>query len=326
MQLIVHGTQSLFSEVQALFEGYAYVDVSSHENTKISSGVVVHLAEKASEFAPLSEHDLAVVLENPVHQSGVLSCPRSDDGSLSGALVRLVENLGASNFMLKQRLEEFLSVFHHDISEPARNMAFFAQFLNSERGNDEEKKKDLLERINVSGQRLQLLVADLTRYARSWVKENPSESLSAEAVATLCQESFSRSKEKAERLFEELETDSMLGVKAPAKFVSAIFQELFANALEYHGHEGDPIRLSVHRNDTKGTIEFSVIDDGPGIIDPGEDRLFRPFYRGKRDDELRTGMGLAMVRSMVEQSGGEIWLKVSETRETCDLYFSLPAL
>ncbi len=108
--------------------------------------------------------------------------------------------------------------------------------------------------------------------------------------------------------------------------IEEVFENLFSNALKFTP-EGGKISVSVKNNGENNTVEISVSDNGRGIP---EDGLMQVFDKFKRVDDKRgairgTGMGLAIVRHIINAHGGHIWVK-SKVGEGSTFTFSLPAL
>jgi len=108
--------------------------------------------------------------------------------------------------------------------------------------------------------------------------------------------------------------------------IEEVFENLFSNALKFT-MEGGKITVSVKNNGENHTVEISVSDNGRGIP---EDGLMQVFDKFKRVDDKRgairgTGMGLAIVRHIINAHGGHIWVK-SKVGEGSTFTFSLPAL
>ena len=108
--------------------------------------------------------------------------------------------------------------------------------------------------------------------------------------------------------------------------IEEVFENLLSNALKFTS-EGGKITVSAKSNGENNTIEISVSDNGRGIP---EDGLMQVFDKFKRVDDKRgairgTGMGLAIVRHIINAHGGHIWVK-SKVGEGSTFTFSLPAL
>ena len=107
--------------------------------------------------------------------------------------------------------------------------------------------------------------------------------------------------------------------------IEEVFENLLSNALKFTV-EGGKITVSVKNNSENHTVEISVSDNGRGIP---EDGLMQVFEKFKRVDDKRgairgTGMGLAIVRHIINAHGGHIWVK-SKVGEGSTFTFSLPA-
>jgi signal transduction histidine kinase len=89
-----------------------------------------------------------------------------------------------------------------------------------------------------------------------------------------------------------------------------VLQNLLTNAAKYGGNEG-PIEVSACRrgNGSAAEVEIRVADHGPGIPPEELGQIFDPFFRGKRaiaDQIHGTGLGLSLVRKIMEAHGGSI--------------------
>jgi len=110
-------------------------------------------------------------------------------------------------------------------------------------------------------------------------------------------------------------------VWADAELIEMVIAHLLDNALKY-SPPGSPLAISASHSESR--IVISVADQGPGINEEEQSRIFDKFYRGKGDRNLKgTGMGLAIAREVVRAHGEEIWV-VSQVGKGSEFCFSLP--
>ena len=103
----------------------------------------------------------------------------------------------------------------------------------------------------------------------------------------------------------------MPSVRTTRLDLQQVFQNLLNNAIK-HGQRAD-LRINVGWRDTGQFYEFSVSDNGPGIASQYHERVFVMFQTlAARDKVEGTGLGLSLVKKIVEYQGGRIWLESSE--------------
>src|SRR5512138_2633292 len=85
-----------------------------------------------------------------------------------------------------------------------------------------------------------------------------------------------------------------------------ILANLVGNALKYSQH-----RVVVHAKSNGGDVHVTVADRGPGISGDDLPRIFDRYYRGQRHEGEGLGLGLYIVRKLVEAHGGRIWAESS---------------
>jgi signal transduction histidine kinase len=104
--------------------------------------------------------------------------------------------------------------------------------------------------------------------------------------------------------------------------ISQIFQNLVDNAVKFMDKAEGEIRLSVQDNATHWT--FCVADNGPGIDQKYHEKIFQMFQTLNRRDTLEsTGIGLSIVKKIVESYGGTIWIE-SVVGQGSRFYFTVP--
>jgi signal transduction histidine kinase len=92
-----------------------------------------------------------------------------------------------------------------------------------------------------------------------------------------------------------------------------VFVNLLGNALKFTaGRGGGRIAVGLQRGDDGAAVW--VEDDGPGLPDGGEAKLFRPFARLHAGQGSGSGIGLTIVRRIVEAHGGRIWAERATPR------------
>ena len=100
-----------------------------------------------------------------------------------------------------------------------------------------------------------------------------------------------------------------------------VIAHLIDNAVKYTP-PGSPIVIGARS--TQSGVTIHVSDQGPGITEDEQSRIFDKFYRGSRGQHLKgTGMGLAIAREIIRAHGQEIWVR-SNPGQGSEFCFSLP--
>ena len=107
-------------------------------------------------------------------------------------------------------------------------------------------------------------------------------------------------------------------------YLRQVFDNVISNAIKFSRINQAPlIRISWERK--KEQIYFKVSDNGPGIPPEDHERVFAPFVRLNPDATAGNGIGLPIVRRIVELYGGRVWVD-SQVRRGCSIIFTMPAL
>lgn len=106
-------------------------------------------------------------------------------------------------------------------------------------------------------------------------------------------------------LGEQPQSLQVLGV---AKLLRRMLRNLLENAHRYGGHDGVEVVLQSQTRDDRSWVVLRVRDRGPGVPAALRERIFEPFYRlpGVSEREGSVGLGLALVRSIVQRHGGQV--------------------
>ncbi len=110
-----------------------------------------------------------------------------------------------------------------------------------------------------------------------------------------------------------------LHVYAESHRIQQVFLNLFDNSVQ-HSPEGAEIRLIVHAPEGN-TVKVSVVDRGAGVPDECVSRIFEPFFSSRRGG---TGLGLNIVKNIMESHGGDFALRNNDPPPGCTAELSLP--
>jgi signal transduction histidine kinase len=121
----------------------------------------------------------------------------------------------------------------------------------------------------------------------------------------------------------EMESDALPPLNIDARRMAQMVDNLLSNAIKYSPH-GSTTRVWVRREDD--VVHFVVVDEGPGISVEDQTRLFQSFARTGNQptgDELSVGLGLMIVRSIVQAHGGDVWVE-SDVGNGAEFHVTLP--
>jgi signal transduction histidine kinase len=120
----------------------------------------------------------------------------------------------------------------------------------------------------------------------------------------------------------ETEIDDMPVVSGDKTRLIEVYQNLIENAIKFMGDQKSP-RIHIGSRQHDGKTCFFVSDNGIGIADEFHDLAFELFERLSLDVE-GTGVGLTLVKRIVEVHGGTIWVESDGLGRDCTILFTLP--
>lgn len=219
-----------------------------------------------------------------------------------------------------QELEQFAYVASHDLQEPLRMVASYTQLLAQRyEGQLDEKANKYIGYIVEGATRMQQLVNDLLQLSRVGTRGAPFEPTDCNEVVQQVLKSLKRTIAETKA---GIVVDDLPVVQADAIQLGQVFQNLIANALKFRGDDPPAVRISAKKNETAWT--FQVQDNGIGIDPSFHDRIFIIFQRlHERGKYEGTGIGLAIVKKIVERHGGRIWIE-SQEGKGASFFFSIP--
>jgi len=247
-------------------------------------------------------------------------------GELAHTLNRSAEILEQKNADLlrsNRELEQFAYVASHDLQEPLRMVSSYTQLLKKRYSGQLDAKADQYIEFAVDGaSRMQRLIQDLLAFSR--VGTHPLE-LTETDLNSVLTEVVQNLKLALEDSGGEVVFDSLPRVWADRGQVSQVLQNLVGNALKFH-REGVAPRVQIRARRDGPAWEISVQDNGIGIAPDYFERIFIIFQRLHTKEQYSgSGIGLAIVKKIIERHGGKLWLE-SSSGEGSTFRFTLPAV
>jgi signal transduction histidine kinase/CheY-like chemotaxis protein len=208
--------------------------------------------------------------------------------------------------------DEFLANMSHELRTPLNAVLGYCESLQlGVYGSIAERQEKAIASIERSGEHLLRLINDLLDLSRI---DSGQERLQTETVqiSELCRSSLELVSEQAAHkgLVIDLEIETKrTSLEADPRRLKQVLVNLLSNAMKFT-NEGS-IGLRVRDSPEKETIEFEVRDTGIGIDPKFLEMVFEPFVQAESGDTRRypgTGLGLALVKRLVELHGGRIEL------------------
>ena len=221
---------------------------------------------------------------------------------------------------------EFVSLASHQLRTPLTAINWYSEMLLSEdAGKLTEEQKNFLGEIYAGNQRMVELVNALLNV--SWIEMgtlaiDPEPTDFAEIAKSVVAELKSEIVAKKLEMVEDYDA-SLPKVNADPKLVRIVFQNFLTNAVKYTP-EGGKIGVAVRKEGEEVLIKVS--DTGYGIPKNQQARIFEKLFRAdnvREKDASGTGLGLYLVKSIVENSGGGVWFE-SEENEGTTFFVALP--
>lgn len=243
----------------------------------------------------------------------------SERRALEEAREALIAQLEAAN----AELERFTYTVSHDLKSPLITIKGFLGMLEQDAvsGNFERLRADV-DRIGRAADKMTQLLDELLELSRVGRVANPASDI---AMTELCTDVVHVLEGPiAEKGARVSVAPGMPVIRADRVRISEVVQNLIENALKF-AREGVEPEIEIGARDGDPDPVFFVRDNGLGIDPEYLERVFRLF---EQLDQARegTGIGLALVKRIIEVHGGRIWVESDGKDQGASFFFSLPAV
>lgn len=288
---------------------------------------------------------LRSILSIPLHVRerviGALQVADTEVGRFSQMDLVLLEPLAASAAIaidnawlvkaLRQRtaeLDAFAEDVAHDLGNPLTLIMGTAEVLaESYDSLSEESLQNSLHMIARNGRRMKDIIDALLLLARVRGEEVEVEALDMARIVAEAQQ-------RLPHIIEEYQAEIILPETWPvalgySQWIEEVWDNYLSNALRYGGRPprvelGATVHPPLPGGTEGGQVSFWVRDNGCGLTPEEQAMLFMPFKRFDKRHADGHGLGLAIVRRIVEKLGGQVWVE-SEVGQGSTFGFTLPA-
>ncbi|MCC9640954.1 PAS domain S-box protein [Rhodopirellula sp. JC740] len=214
-------------------------------------------------------------------------------------------------------LDRFAYIASHDLKAPLRGIMHLVEWIEEDMPpNVGQDVREHLEKLQSQAKRMDTLLNDLLAYARVTRQNDGLEWVDLNQLLP--------------QLFQFMSPPPSMSLELPhslPNFTTArgpleqIFRNLFGNAIK-HATGGSRVRVTAKV--VEGVYQFSIQDDGPGIPDGTHERIFGMFQTLESGSNRRgTGMGLHLVKRLVQVQGGDAWADANES-SGATIHFTWP--
>ncbi len=222
-----------------------------------------------------------------------------------------LQRLNNSLMLVQQQLQErnveldrFVSIAAHDLKAPLRAISNLSEWIEEDLQAQIPGENPQLQLLRQRVKRMDALIDGLLRYSRTGREELITETVDVTQLLTETIDSL------APPASFEIKIVSIMPILLTKRLLlTQVFANLISNAIKHHERIDGWIEITVE--DLGDCHQFSIADNGPGIP-KGEsrERIFEIFQtlNPVKDSTENTGIGLALVKKIVEGEGGKIWL------------------
>ncbi len=219
---------------------------------------------------------------------------------------------------------EFLGVAAHDLKNPLQSIMGFADLI-IERIEDRESVLSYINIIKRSSERMFNIVSSLLknlRYDATQLTLNLQRTNIGDILELALETNLPQVERKSLTLSKQIAPDCFANVDAA--YLGEAFDNLISNAIKY-SPTGKRITVVLQRIST--SIQIAIQDEGQGLTEDDKPNLFAPFQplsAKPTGGESSTGLGLYIVKQIVEKHGGRVWAESEGRDKGATFFIELP--
>lgn len=273
---------------------------------------------------PLSEEAIYLTKDGHKFAAAVTCAPIQESTQVTG-VVQVIRDVSREKEIDRMKTE-FISLASHQLRTPLSAMRWYSEMLLAgDAGKLTEQQLSFVTHISDSSDRMIALVNALLNISRIEsgrivIDAKPTEL--REFVAGVVAELSPRAQAKNQQIITNIHS-RLPPVALDKKLVREVFVNLITNAIKYTP-DGGEILIFISKKGDKVMVQVS--DTGYGIPPGEKSKVFEKFYRGSNITKIETdgtGLGLYLVKAIVESSGGEISFR-SDAQKGTTFWFTLP--
>lgn len=301
----------------------AFCTMTGYSQTELKSGTVTWRSLTPPEFRDLDERAIeqmhAVGEAKPYEKEYIRKDGRRLPILIGAALVEPEKNVCVAFILditarkkLEKRKDEFIGLASHELKTPLTSMKVFSLLLERALDKkDSERGLGYIEKINRQIVRLTALIEELLDVSKI---ESGQLQLHIEPFNLHQQVVDTVLEIQAISLHHRIKVEGKIEheIKGDAFRIKQVIQNLLTNAVKYSPQDTTVV---VQLMETERSVKVSVVDEGVGVPEPDQKRVFDKFFRagGKNMHSFPgLGLGLYLSKRIVERHGGEIWLESVE--------------
>ncbi len=225
----------------------------------------------------------------------------------------------------QEEFRQFAYAVSHDLREPVRMIVSYAQLLDRRyHAQLDGDGSDFMQYIVEAAQRMDRLLGDLLTYSHQFrTLDQPVDLVEAEAAL---QGALLMIDAAVQSSGAQITSEPLPSVHFDFAQLTQVFRQLITNSITFRGTEPPRIHVSaihVSAADAGDAVQFSVRDNGLGIDPRYHEQIFGVFKRLHGREYPGTGMGLAIVKRIIEQRGGKVWVEAAPG-EGSTFHFTVP--
>jgi len=227
----------------------------------------------------------------------------------------LINELKSKNDLLHKQnneLDAYSRTVSHDLKNPLSAVLGYLQMISYECAKPPgsfnlEKIKKFAGTAEAAGKTMERLISDILAFSQAKNVILNVDNVNMKKLMNDVMEVFSE-KIKSENI-EVVIADNLPVIRADALCMERIFTNLVSNSIKYIGNVPKKT-ISISYNDERVNHHFTYRDTGAGISKKYHQNIFTPFFRTHENENAEgTGVGLSIIKNIIERHGGRIWFE-----------------